>query len=258
MLAYLKEPRLKGLTPGSPQFFTVQRSLIFDRPLIKRCYDDWYRRLLADVRSAPARGVILELGSGGSYLKSLEPAIVTSDVVPNIAEQVIDGRRLPFADQTVRALLMTHVFHHIPDVEAFFKEAQRALVPGGVISMIEVAHTPFARLFFKNFHHEPYVDAAQEWSFHQRDPMMDCNQALTWMIFIRDRARFNERYPAFMIEKLELMPWLTYFVSGGVTSRYLIPKFMNGLLIGAERFLKPLQPVFSLHWHICLRKQPQE
>jgi len=124
--------------------------------------------------------------------------------------------------------------------------------------MIEVAHTPFARLFFKNFHHEPYADAAQEWSFHQRDPMMDCNQALTWMIFVRDRARFNKRYPAFMIEKLELMPWLTYFVSGGVTSRYLIPKFMNGLLIGAERFLKPLQPGFSLHWHICLRKQPQE
>ncbi len=257
MLIWLREPRLKGLTPGSPAFFEVQRRLILNRPLIKRCYDDWYRRLLGDAHSAPEGGAIVELGSGGSYLKSLEPALVTSDVVPGIAERVVDGRRLPFADGSVRALLMTHVFHHIPDVDAFFKEAQRALVPGGVISMIEVAHTPFARLFFKNFHHEPYDDAAQEWSFAQQDPMMDCNQALTWMIFVRDRARFNRGHPGLVVEKLELMPWLAYLSSGGVTLRYLIPRFLEGLFIGADRCLKPLQPLFSLHWHICLRKREE-
>jgi hypothetical protein len=51
------------------------------------------------------------------------------------------------------------------------------------------------------------------------------------------------------------MPWLTYFISGGVTARYLIPKFMNGLLIGIERAINPLGPLFSLHWHIRLRKK---
>jgi len=258
MLIWLREPRLKGLAPGSPAFFKVQRQLILTRPLIKRCYDDWYRRLLEDARSAPEGGAMLELGSGGSYLKDLEPALVTSDVVPGIAERVVDGRWLPFGDGTLRALLMSHVFHHIPDVEAFFKEAQRALVPGGVISMIEVAHTPFARLFFKNFHHEPYDDHAQKWSFAQEDPMMDCNQALTWMIFVRDRARFEQCHPGLIIEKLELLPWLTYFSSGGVTSRYLIPKFLEGLVIAADRCLKPLQPLFSLHWHICLRKRAEK
>src|ERR1035441_6172892 len=202
MLIWLREPRLKGLTPGSPDFFNVQRQLIFNRPLIKRCYDDWYRRLLGDTRSAPAQGAILELGSGGSCLQNLEPAIVTSDVVPGIAERVVDGRRLPFADGTLRALLMTHVFHHIPDVDAFFKEAQRALVPGGVISMIEVAHTPFARFFFRHFHHEPYEDACQEWSFAQRDSMMDSNQALSWMVFVGDRSLFERQYPGLIIEKL--------------------------------------------------------
>jgi SAM-dependent methyltransferase len=256
MLIWLKEPQLKGLTPGSPEFFGVQKKLILNRPLIKRCYDDWYRRLLVDANTAPARGIILELGSGGSYLKSLNPAIVTSDVVPNVADQVIDGRTLPFPDESVRALLLTHVFHHIPDLDAFFKEALRTLVPGGVISMIEVAHTPFARCFFKYFHHEPYDDTPQEWSFVQDDPMMDCNQALTWMIFVRDSSRFKSRYPSLAVEKLELMPWLTYFVAGGVTARHLVPDFMNPLLIGAEWLLKPLDPVFSLHWHICIRKEP--
>jgi SAM-dependent methyltransferase len=258
MLYWLKEPRLKGLAPGSPEFFVVQKSLMLGRPLIKRCYDDWYRRLLRDAGSAPARGRVLELGSGGSYLKTLDPAVITSDVAPRIAEQVVDGRKLPFPDQGLRALLMTHVFHHIPDIDAFFDEAQRALVPGGVISMIEVAHTPFARFFFKNFHHEPYRDRATTWSFEQRDPMMDCNQALTWLIFVRDRARFQERHPGFVVEKIEFVPGLTYFVSGGVTARYLIPQFLTGLLVKAERLVAPLQPVFSLHWHICLRKRAGE
>jgi len=251
----LKEPRLQGLSPGSPEFFDAQRSLIMSRSLLKRAYDDWYRRQLEDLRSAPGSGAALELGSGGSYLKTIEPSLITSDVVPNVADRVVDGRALPFADESLRAVLLSHVFHHIPDVDAFFREAQRTLVPNGVVSLIEMAHTPFARFFFKNFHHEPYQDQLREWSFVQHDSMMDSNQALSWMVFVRDRDRFESRYPGLRIETLELMPWLTYFCSGGVTARYLIPRFMNPVLIGLEYLVRPLAPVFSLFWHIRLRKQ---
>ncbi len=255
MLSFLKERSLDGLKPGSPEFFAVQKSLILSRPLLKRCYDDWYRRLLEDARSAPPGGAILELGSGGSYLKDLEPGIVTSDVVPDVADQVIDARQLPFPDASLRALLLTHVFHHIPDVDAFFGEAQRTLIPGGVISMIEVAHSPFARFFFKNFHHEPYDDKRKEWEFSQSDSMMDSNQALSWMVFERDRARFESRFPSLTLEKFDSMPWFTYLASGGVTAKYLIPRFMNGLFIGTDWILTPVEPLFSLHCHIRVRKK---
>jgi SAM-dependent methyltransferase len=254
-VSWLKEPSLQGLAPGSPQFFAAQKRLILNRSLLKRAYDDWYRRLLSDARSAPAQGSIVELGSGGSYLKDLEPAILTSDVVPDVAELVVDARHLPFPDQSVRALLLTHVFHHIPDVNAFFNEAQRTLVPGGVISMIEIAHTPFARFFFRRFHHEPYDDTCRDWAFAQKDTMMDSNQALAWMVFERDRAKFESRFPALQLELLELMPWLTYFVSGGVTMRYLVPRFMNGPLSLLEGSLKPLAGLCSLYWHIRVRKR---
>ena len=255
MLACLKESSLKGLAPGSPGFFAAQKTIILKRPLLKWCYDDWYARLLRDAKSAPPRGVIVELGSGGSYLKNLEPSIITSDVAENIAERVIDARSLPFADNSVRALLLTHVFHHIPDADAFFKEAQRTLIPSGVISMIEVAHTPFARFFFKNFHHEPYEDGCKEWSFAQNHSMLDSNQALSWMVFVRDRAEFEKRYPALKIETIAFLPWLTYLLSGGVTARYLIPNFLTKPLIGIERLLKPFISFFSLHWHVCVRKK---
>lgn len=253
-LAFLKEPQLLGLHPGSPQFFAIQKKVLLERPLMKRCYDEWYRRLLADARSAPPGGLFVELGSGGSYLKDLEPTLVTSDVVPDVADKVIDARNLPFEDASVRALLLTHVFHHIPDVAAFLREAERVLVPGGVISMIEVAHTPFARFFFRNFHHEPYIDERVDWSFSQSDSMMDSNQALAWMVFVRDRHKYEKEFPRLRVEETGWLPWFTYLAAGGVTARYLIPGPLTPLFVGLEWLLSPLTPLCSLHWHIRIRK----
>jgi SAM-dependent methyltransferase len=222
--------------------------------LLKWCYDKWYRHLLADARSVSGQGILLELGSGGSYLKDLEPSVVTSDVVAGVAEEVVDGRSLPFPDHSIRALFLTHVLHHIPDVSVFLREAERTLVPGGVISMIEVAHTPFARFFFRSFHPEPYRDDVREWSFAQQDAMMDSNQALSWILFVRDRSQFEDECPRLRIERITLLPWFSYLLAGGVTGRSLVPHCFNRLIFGLERLLPPLAPLFSLHWHIRVRK----
>ncbi len=255
MLKSLRERSLENLPVGSREFFAAQKRLILRRPLLKWCYDGWYAHLIEDARSVPGQGALLELGSGGSYLKDLEPAVITSDVVAGVADRVVDGRALPFPDASLKAILLTHVFHHIPDVTAFFREAQRVLVPGGVISMIEVAHTPLARFFFRNFHHEPYRDELEEWSFLQQHSMMDSNQALSWMVFVRDRDKFRKLFPDLEVEVFSFLPWLTYLFSGGVTGRCLVPDFLAPLMIGLEKLLKPLSPVFALHWHIRVRKR---
>lgn len=122
---------------------------------------------------------ILELGSGGSFLREVRPSVITSDITPGAAELAIDGRYLPFADGSLRAILLTHVFHHIPDVALFLQEAARVLAPGGVISMVDETHTPFARFFFGRFHPEPYDDRTRTWSFPAGHTMLDSNQALT-------------------------------------------------------------------------------
>jgi len=245
---------LTPLTVGSREYFAAQRKLILSRRALKWCYDQWYARLIADVRSAPPGGIVLELGSGGSYLKQIEPSIVTSDVTAGVADTVIDGRCLPFADRSISALLLTHVLHHIPDVDRFFREADRTLMPGGVISMIEVAHTPFARYFFRNFHPEPYQDDRTEWSFEQTDAMMDSNQALSWMVFVRDRRIFEQRYPGLTIEALSYLPWFSYLAAGGVTGVCLSPGILGYLPPLIEFALRPLTPLFALHWHIRVRK----
>jgi SAM-dependent methyltransferase len=253
-MSFLKETSLDGLEVGSRDFFDAQKQLIRRRPLLKRCYDDWYDRLLKDTNSTPAQGTLLELGSGGSLLKEREPRFITSDVVPDVAEKVIDARELPFPDSSLQAIALTHVLHHIPEVEKFFHEAVRTLMPGGVITMIEVAHTPFARFFFDKFHPEPYDDTPENWDFTQRHSMMDSNQALSWMIFVRDRERFRREFPALKIEEISFTPWLTYLLSGGVTKKYLIPRWLDPLIHLAETLLTPLRPLFALHWHIRIRR----
>ncbi len=251
-----QENELNNLVSGSMAWFATQRELILSKKLLNHCYSCWYSHLVADEKTVPqsSKGKLLELGSGGSLLKNQLPELMTSDVVSGVAEHVIDGRSIPFDDRSLRAIFMTHVFHHIPDVETFLREAQRTLVPGGVISMIEVTHTPFARFFFKKFHHEPYVDDTKDWKFEQKNSMFDVNQAISWIVFKRDSEEFKRKFPGLKIECFNYLPWISYILSGGVTRKALLPNFLAPLALLADTLLKPLDFFAALHWHIRIRK----
>jgi SAM-dependent methyltransferase len=255
-MSLLSEPSLRGLKVGSPPFFAQQARLIRQRPLLNYCYEAWYRLLLDDpsVKESGPGAVLLELGSGGSLLKALEPRVITSDVAPEISERVIDARSLPFADGSVDAIFMTHVFHHVPDVRKFLAEATRVLRPGGSVALIEVAATPLARVFFRHFHPEPFQPGKPEWQFDQGDSMMDSNQALSWMVFRRDRGKFEAEFPHLRIETTQYLPWLPYLLSGGVTKRDLIPRFATRPIIAMDKILTGSRGLFSLHWFIRLRR----
>lgn len=254
-MSFLHEPRLKGVAVGSPEFFRTQNDLIAQRPALRHCYDVWYRTLLDDpvVKNAPRDARFLELGSGGSRLKEHDTRIITSDVSPGIAEMVVDARKLPFPDDSLHAIFLTHVFHHIPDVSRFLHEAERVLVPGGIVGMIDVAATPFARFFFSNFHPEPFAPQS-DWKFEQSDSMMDSNQALTWIVFERDLARYQREHPGLQLEEKRWLPWLPYLLSGGVTRRDVLPSVIVPAIIRTDRALRGLYPLFALHWFIRLRK----
>ncbi len=254
MSTLLAEPALHGLEMGSARWFAVQRDLIARRPLVKRTYDLWYQTMLADAASVPKSSArVLELGSGANYVKRLDPSVVTSDVVPG-SDLVVDARALPFEAATLRAIFLTHVFHHIPEAEAFLREADRTLVPGGVIALIDVAHTPFARLIFGKFHPEAYEGSATEWKLRPGGAYGGANQAMSWIVFVRDKARFERRFPSLRVECVELLPWFGYLISGGLTRRNLIPSAVVPALKRLDAATTALNPLFALHWHIRVRK----
>jgi SAM-dependent methyltransferase len=253
----LSEPLLDGLETGSPEWFAVQREIIDSRPLVRRTYRRWYASMLADVESSPAReGTrILEIGSGSGYVKTIDASVITSDIAPGNVDMVIDAQALPFDDCSLRGILLTHVFHHIPDVRKFLREATRTLIPGGVISMIDVAHTPLARLIFGRFHPEDYDARREQWALDPQRPLGGANQALTWIVLKRDVKHFEESFPELQLECIERLPWLGYMLSGGVTRRNLIPSPVASAISGLDRLAESLNPLCSLHWHIRIRKR---
>jgi SAM-dependent methyltransferase len=255
--APLAEPLLDGFETGSPEWFAVQREIIDSRPLVRRTYRQWYATMLTDVASAPELegASVLEIGSGPGYIKTMDSTVITSDIAPGNVDMVIDAQALPFENSSLRAILLTHVFHHIPDVRKFLREASRTLVPGGVISMIDVAHTPLARFLFGRFDTEDYESKRTEWELDLQRPLGGANQALTWMVFQRDRKTFDVSFPEFRVECIERLPWLGYMLSGGVTRRNLVPHQIAPAVGGLDRVAEVLNPLCSLHWHIRIRKQ---
>jgi SAM-dependent methyltransferase len=253
---FITHPLLKGVQLGSHEWFRAQKMMIRQKPLVRDCYDLWYRRLLADADSVESgtNQRVLELGSGSSYLQDLRPSIITSDVEAGLADLVVDGRSLPFGNATLSAIVMTHVMHHIPDVEQFFREVDRVLVPGGVVSMVEVTHTPFARFFFSVIHPEPFRDRVEEWSFPAGNTMLDSNQALSWILFYRDRPKFDGLFPSLTFEAVGYLPWFSYLASGGVNLRSLVPPLAAPLARALDRLLQPLDRLLAIHWHIRVRK----
>ena len=111
------------------------------------------------------------------------------------------------------------------------------------------------RGFFRRFHPEPYDDRVTEWAFDQSNAMLDANQALSWIVFERDRERLAERCPGLVLEHAGWLPWLSYLLSGGVTRRNLVPGPLVPWVRRADRWLSPLDRFMALHWHLRVRKR---
>lgn len=251
----LGENDLSGKSPGSPDFFRAQLALIKRKPLLKISYLQFYENFRRDLDTVSAPGTkVLELGSGGGFLKEVVQEVITSDVYDGVAELKVDARSIPFADGEIKGLFLASVLHHVPDVEDFFREADRVLCVNGICAIVEPCNTPFARFFYRHFHHEPFLPDAHTWQFEQSDAMMDSNQALSWIIFERDAERFRKLFPSLTVERKIFLPTLGYLLSGGVNYRPLVPSALSSIVAGMERRLSALDPWFSLAWYILLRK----
>jgi SAM-dependent methyltransferase len=221
----LRHPVALGLSIDDPQTTEVRREIVRSNRFLWRIYDEWYRLLSACV--SEGSGGVLELGSGAGFLAQYIPDLIASEVFLCSGMQlVLDARRLPFSSGSLRGIVMVDVFHHIPDSRAFLEEARRCLQPGGSIAMIEPWVSTWSRLIYTRLHHEPFDPDAKDWNFPSTGPLSGANGALPWMVFVRDRPKFNREFPELEIRAVRpLMPF-RYLVSGGVSMRQLMPECM--------------------------------
>jgi len=252
----LAHPLTRGLALDDPRTTALRRRIIRGKKFLRKIYDEWYGDLIAAV-PAPSvcSGSVLELGSGGGFLKELLPECITSEAFPcSGVDMVVDARALPFANDSLRAILMVDVFHHIPNVAEFLHEAQRTLAPGGIVAMWEPWNTPWSRLIYGKLHPEPFEPEAADWSFPVSGPLSGANGALPWMVFERDNARFAKEFSGLKREKLRLDYPFSYLVSGGVSMRALAPGCLFSFTRLLERGLSVLGNYLAMFACITLRR----
>lgn len=253
----LAHPLARGRDLDDPATTALRRRIIAGKPALsgiyRECYG-WIERCLP-----PGRGPVLEIGSGAGFMRDEIAGVVASDVIaaPGI-DVVLDARRLPFADGSLRGMAMTNVLHHVPDVASLFGEAQRAIRPGGVVAMIEPWVTPWSSFVYRRLHHEPFDPAAADWTFAGTGPLSDANGALPWMIFARDRDRFDRAFPGWHVRTIQPLMPIRYLLSGGVSLRSLAPAWSFGAVKAIERVLMRWPDRFAMFAGICLVKKEAE
>lgn len=253
-LGLLRHPLTRSLDVDAPETTRLRQSIIREKGLLRRLYLEWYGFLAGNLPPGP--GAVLELGSGAGFCKEVVPQAIASDVfaTPGV-DAVLDARRLPFANRSLRAIAMVDVLHHIPDVEAFFAEAQRCLRPGGAVVMIEPWRSTWSRLIYSRLHPEPF-DCDADWSLPDGGPLSTANGALPWIVLHRDRQKFETRFPGLRIQLVQPDHPFIYLASGGISMRSLAPGCSYGLLRGLERCLGSAMSQLAMFARIVVRREP--
>ncbi|MBV8902046.1 MAG: methyltransferase domain-containing protein [Acidobacteriia bacterium] len=219
----LAHPRTRDLSIDDPRTTELRRDIIRSNRFLYRIYDEWYRLISGCIPEGP--GASLELGSGAGFLAQYIPNLITSEVfLCSDIQLVLDARWLPFSSGSLKAIAMVDVLHHIADARAFLREAQRCLRSAGTIVMIEPWVSTWSRHVYTSLHHEPFDLNAKEWAFPAAGPLSGANGALPWIIFQRDRRRFESEFRELHIQAVRPFMPFRYLLSGGVSMRQLMPE----------------------------------
>lgn len=250
----LAHPLTASLDLDNPATTVLRKRIIASKPFLTAIYDEWYRMLAAAL--PPGEGRTLEIGSGAGYCSQFIPDLITSEmfVCPGV-RVVLDAQQMPFANGSLRAIVMTNVLHHLPRVSRFLSEASRCLRTGGKILMIEPWVTPWSRFVYSRLHHEPFHQEAADWSFASDGVLSGANSAIPWILLDRDRSLFESRFPELSIECIRPFLPFRYLVSGGVGMRSLMPGFTHSAWAGMERLLESQMRHLGMFAFLSLRRR---
>ncbi|PCJ87762.1 MAG: SAM-dependent methyltransferase [Flavobacteriales bacterium] len=249
--SFLKEKQFNDL--DSVEATLHHRQIILNKPFLRKLYEEWYRTFV-QLTTVQSEGKLLEIGSGGGFLKDIYPEIITSDIkeLPD-CKMVINAESLPFENGSLNAIFMLNVLHHIPNCENFFKEAERTLMKDGLIFMIEPANTLFSRFIYNKLHQEPF-DENTGWEFPANGPLSGANVALPWIVFHRDANEFHQKFPLLKTEKITLHTPFRYLLTGGLSYKSVVPGWGYSTVSFFEKLFSPLHPYTAMFQTILVRK----
>ena len=238
----------------APRTTLLRKEIIRKNNFLRQVYEEWYSYIVGVLPSG--KEPVLELGSGAGYLEEFIPGLITSEVsyIQGVSV-VLDGQTLPFSDNSLRAIVATNVLHHLPRVDQFFSEAARCVTIAGALIVVESWHTTWSRFVYSRLHHEPFDPEALEWGFHSSGSLSGANGALPWILFSRDRDKFEREFPQWRIKSIKLIMPFRYLLSGGISYRPFMPGFTFGLWRWIEYLMSRWMNSWAMFAQIVLIRQ---
>lgn len=239
-----------------PQITILRSKIIQENVFLKNLYTDFYNIFASSIRGFPKIRKLVELGSGGGFIKKIIPDAITSDVVelPDV-DLKFSATRMPFENVSIDRFFMLNVIHHINDAQQFFKEVDRCLKVNGKLIAIEPTNTLWGRFVYKYFHYEGF-DPKGGWRLKSQKALSEANGALPWIILIRDRKKFEKLFPRLKIIKIVPHTPLCYLVSGGLSYRQFLPSWTYPLVKKIEDLGTPFNNYTGMFYTIEIEKQP--
>lgn len=250
---FFKHPATRGIDIDDPKLTVVRHKILQQKKFLHKLYEDWYSLIEKYLGKRKSR--VIELGSGSGFLETQIPQTIKTDVIhqPYI-KLVMDGLEIPFQSDSLDAIVLLDVFHHLPDVEKFLVEAVRTLKTGGRVIMIEPWITAWSRIAYSWFHHEPVDMDMKKWQFDSFGPLSGSNQALPWIVFCRDKEKFQLNFQQISIIKIEPMMPFRYILGGGLSTWINPPDFCYTLIKRFESLFESQMDKWGMFALIVLEK----
>jgi hypothetical protein len=250
---WLAHPLTRGLDIDDPRTTHLRLQIIQEKSFLRHIYEEWYRAIVAALPSG--QGSVLELGSGGGFMRDFVPNLISSELFYcSSVRVVLSALRLPFVTKSLRGIVMTNVLHHLPQPRLFFAEATRCVRAGGAVVMIEPWVTPWSRFVYTRLHHEPFEPENPSWELPSSGPLSGANDALPWIIFARDRIKFEQEFPQWQIEMIKPFMPFSYLLSGGVSLRGLAPGWSFEMWRHLEKLIGRWSNQLAMFAQIVLRR----
>ena len=227
------------------------------KPTLRRIYGRFYQRI-ADCLPLHLDGLVVEIGSGVADITETIPSCIRTDLFHNPwIDQVENAYKLSFNDQSVSAIILFDVFHHLRYPGTALRELRRVLEPEGRVIIFEPGISLIGRIVYGTLHPEPlgFQDpitwfAPDDWS--PQDVDYYAAQGNAHRIF--NKEAFDLRSEGWKVLSSKRTADLSYVASGGYSGPQLYPDLFLPLMLGLDAVANILPSLFATRQLVVLEK----
>lgn len=207
----------------------------------------------------------IEIGCGAGFSKFFleNQNLRLTDVTQRPwVEETVDALNLPYRENSLDAVVASHMIHHLAKPLPFMKSIEKVLKPGGKLIIVDINTSFMMKAMLKAMRHEGWSDEINVFDenaiANQPEDPWSANCSIPKLLF-SDEKKFHENVHHLKIIHNKIFEGFTFPLSGGViakSSTIQLPKFLLYGVEGIDRLLIALFPgIFALGRQVVLEKQ---